>query len=391
MSREADPSAAGKSHLTLALSLAAQLPALSTSPGSVLVLTSERPIATTRLMEMGEAMLARHPDPANPTIDEMLDNVETSPVADADSLEHCLSFFLPPLLASRRTTEGSALLGEDITPKLDPPAEAETVDGVNGTQGRKRTKPPVRLLILDSLAALLRSETSLSGGGLVQRSRRLCSQSDRLKALALEYHLAIVVVNQVSDVFIGEQPRDGPEMLYAAQARHFNGQTAGGRKEAALGIVWANCVNTRIMLARTGRRKLVTLSDFAGEGSRKRKRVDTPTNQHERSGQQAEEGVGVQLGEEPSLIRRIHQVFSAYGPPGSADFVLAKSGVHVLPGSYRVVDLGPALRRRAARNAPLADNATPEDTPEGTQVGEYELGDLPEAFWDDELAVGVVD
>lgn len=360
-------------------------------------MTSERPLATTRLMEMGEAMLARHPDPANPTLDEMLDNVETSPVADADSLEHCLSFFLPPLLASRRTTEGSALLGEDIKPKEDIP-EASAIDGVNGASTRKKAKPPVRLLILDSLAALLRSETSLSGGGLVQRSRRLCSLSDRLKALALEYHLAIVVVNQVSDVFIGEQPKAGPEMLYAAQARHFNGQSAGGRKEAALGIVWANCVNTRIMLARTGRRKVITLSDLFpdAQDSRKRKRVDTPAEpqQQGRERQHEAEGVGVQLGEEPSLIRRIHQVFSAYGPPGSADFILAKSGVHVLSGSYRVVDLGPALRRRAARNAPPIEGGTPEETqgtPEGTQAGEYELGDLPEDFWDDELDVGVVD
>lgn len=355
-------------------------------------------------MEMGSAMLARHPHGDNPTLDSILDNVETSPVADADALEHCLSFFLPPLLASRMRTEGSAPMGDNLTPKTLQPADAEAVDGVNGTQGRKKTKPPVRLLILDSLAALLRSETSLSGGGLVARSRRLCALSDRLKALALEYSLAVVVVNQVSDVFAGEQ-RAGPEMLYAAQARHFNGQSAGGRKEAALGIVWANCVNTRIMIARTGRRKLVTVADLEGgeEKGRKRRRTDTPPRRTEGQGQQLEgrmgeegrvgEPVGTELSDEPSLIRRIHQVFSAHGPPASADFILARSGVHVLRNSYRVSDLGPALRRRAARASHNPDEtqvATPETQPE-EGGGEYGLGDLPEDFWEDDLAVGVVD
>lgn len=366
---------------------------------------------------MGEAMLARHTDSRNPSLQQLLDNVETSAVADADSLEHALSFFLPPLLAARRGTEGSALLGEDVGPprsqtslqadeatsssshqdeaRSRPADQAGAVDGVNGPHTARRAKPPVRLLILDSLAALLRAETALSGGGLVARSRRLCSLSDRLKALALEYHLAVVVVNQVSDVFTESLSREGPEMLYAAQARHFNGQSSGVRKEAALGIVWANCVNTRIMLARTGRRKVVTFDDLAGSSARKRKRAEAESTQEQ------EPAAGIELAPEPTLIRRMHQVFSAFGPPGSVDFVLAKSGVHVLPGSYRVLDLGPALRRRAARanvdpEASSSARDTPDtlDEPEGDEVGfveEYGLGDLPEDFWEDELAVGVVD
>lgn len=428
----------------MALALAAQLPALCTAPGGVLVLTSERPLATTRLMEMGAAMLARHPAVANPTLQQLLDHVETSPVADADALEHALSFFLPPLLAARRGTEGSALLGEDVGPpgersellrpdlEGEPPGPANGVDGVNAPAPRRRGKPPVRLLVLDSLAALLRAETALTGGGLVARSRRLCSLSDRLKALALEYHLAVVVVNQVSDVFSGTGASDAPEMLYAAQARHFNGQSASVRKEAALGIVWANCVNARLMLARTGRRRLIAPGDVGaadgadGGDSRKRRRTEAD-GRHPRAAQHAQhaqqqdgdgdrdgEGdgpAGVELADTPALVRRMHQVFSAYGPPGTADFVLARSGLHVLRGSYRVLDLGPALRRRAARSSRAAADGTaagtgtstststpgasPEPEPEPEQEA-FGLGDLPEDFWDadvaeGDLAAGVVD
>lgn len=107
---------------------------------------------------------------------------------------------------------------------------------------------------------------------------------------------------------------------------------------------------------------------------------------------------GVQLGDEPSLIRRMHQVFSAHGAPGSVDFVLARSGVHALHNSYRVADLGPALRRRAARQSLNPDEsqvATPETQHDDAEGGgaEYGLGDLPEDFWEDvgDLAVGVVD
>ncbi|TXT07377.1 hypothetical protein VHUM_03097 [Vanrija humicola] len=238
--------------------------------------------------------------------------------------------------------------------------------------------------------------------GLVQRSRHLCTVADRLKALAVEYDLAVVVVNQVSDVFFhgagGPPPGQPlPPMAYATQARLFSGQSPGVAKEASLGIVWANAVNVRIMLARTGRRRKLAADDILHG---KKRRTDA--------------GVAVSLGlefdDKPTLVRRLHVVFSPFACPGTLDYVIMPSGIHALPGTFKAITLGPALRRRDLRllaklGEQLGDADEPEPqatAPAQTQQAVDEVyddfGDLPAEFWeggdipsDDPVALGVVD
>ncbi|KLT39063.1 hypothetical protein CC85DRAFT_232269, partial [Cutaneotrichosporon oleaginosum] len=174
----------------------------------------------------------------------------------------------------------------------------------------------IRLLIIDSITALLRGQTEGSTTSLAQRSLYLSSIADRLKALAVAHELAVVVVNQVKDVFApgfgGIDPDEAlPPMLYATQARHFSGQSPGVAKEAALGIVWAISVNTRLMLARTGRRRILSDDDLR---SAKRARSDHPL-QHQTS--ETEEKV---------LVRRIHLVFSPFAHPATLDYVILGDG-----------------------------------------------------------------
>lgn len=293
----ANHSGAGKSTLTMSLAVRAGLAGFGT-----IILTSERRLATSRLVDLAASLCSETELPA------ILDNIQTNRVDDIDALEHALSFVIPPMLQAR------------------------------GSAATQTGQKPIRLLIVDSITALLRGETAISGAGLTQRSRLVCIITDLLKALAAQFNLAVVVVNQVSDSFpvptASSQSHDVP-MLYSTQAQHFSGQSPGIRKEAALGIVWANAVNTRVMLAKTGRRIAV---DQAGEG-------------HE---------------EDKVLLRRAHLVFSPFAAPGTLDFVLEQGGARGLPGSHKALDLGPALRRRDARLRAMGEEASQQSTPKAT-------------------------
>lgn len=478
----ADESAAGKSHLTLSLAVAAQLPppplpqqdeggeaVASTSAaygagGGTIILTSERVLTTTRLVELAEGMSARVDNP--PPIDEILDNVHTSRVIDIDALEHALTFAVPPMLAARRPETYSPMLGQRTGAR-----NRQAVPDEPPLRRRQRGLKPIRLLIIDSITALLRGETERSSTSLTQRSRYLCTIGDRLKALAVEYELAVVVVNQVKDVFapgfgVGLPVTSGlpgvttlngvegvtslpgvsamklnggappssqassveatalPPMLYATQARHFSGQSPGVAKEAALGIVWANTVNTRLMLARTGRRRVVTDDDLLG--IKRARTAPPPPQQHVQPAQlphapplapDAHVQADTDRSEEKELVRRFHLVFSPFAPPATLDYVILPDGIRTLPASLRLVDLGPAIRRRDLRlRAALEDEgqvfpgpapqpvAAEEDGP-GAHLGSdvYDEMDIPPELWEglddaelgempgSPLAAGVVD
>ncbi|RSH79032.1 uncharacterized protein EHS24_001960 [Apiotrichum porosum] len=404
-------SAAGKSHMTLLLALAVQQPALCDSPGGAIVINSERVLETQRLVQLAGVVRERHH--GGPPTRELLDNIHTSRVADVDALEHALQFVVPHMLAERKSSSGSALLGEVIVEGSTTPAPA-------------RGLKPIRLLILDSLAALFRGDTERSRNGLVERSKHVAFISDRLKAMAVEYGVAVVVVNQVKDVFgwsggpgsSGSQSSQpaltntlppAPTMLWATQARHF-AQMAGHNKEAALGIPWANAVNTRLMLARTGRRRMVTLQDMVRAPKRPRAGAAASNDDPDAP---FVPPPGLEVDEsKATLIRRMCLVFSPFAPPGTLDYVLTGSGLHALPGSFRAVDLGPALRRRDARlrtawasreEERAGHRREPQSTPlPATQVDDTDvfddLGDLPPEFWEgldaldeEPMAVGVVD
>jgi len=94
---------------------------------------------------------------------------------------------------------------------------------------RERRLGPVKLVVVDSLAAILRPEFRKKNAvsemkTLLTRSLWFLKTSQLLRRLAAEFSCAVVVVNQVSN---GEKD-----------------------KRASLGLTWSNCVNSRIMLSR---------------------------------------------------------------------------------------------------------------------------------------------
>lgn len=292
MSSRDSSSSAGKTQLALAFTVRAallapsppasaaaaaasssSLPGATTEDGSHAVyLSSEGHLPTPRLI----SLLPSSADPA-----AVLSRIHFLAPTSLDALLHVLAYLLPGLLARIRASGG-------------------------------RT----RLIVLDSLAALVRSSFGADRQGLAERSKALCAVADRLRAVGGAYGCAVVVVNQVADVFgdnpwtarspldyaspassasFGSSPAPSqqlhptsqlhppasqlgrpsspspfpsappaPNLAYGAQTRFFSGSSATVRKEAALGLVWANSVTTRLMLGRTDRFVPVAVRGLAG-------------------------------------------------------------------------------------------------------------------------------
>jgi DNA repair protein RAD57 len=176
-----------------------------------------------------------------------------------------------------------------------------------------------------------------------------------------------------------------PPLLYTTQGRWFSGQGSSGKKEAALGVVWANTVNTRIMLSRTGRRRVLK-PDEAGY-------IEEEIMSTRPGGNGSPGG---EEGEQKTLIRRAHLVFSPFAPPGTVDFVIRPSGISGLKGTYALDEDGAKVLARARkREKAVAGLDEGEEEENGEGGGDIEedlfgplngLDDVPEEWWN-----GIVD
>ena len=376
-------SASGKSHMMMSLAVSAQTAAW---PGSSIILLSEGQLPTDRLREMAQVHAVDEK-----AMRRMTGNIMSRRIQDAEALDHLLGWPLPRALESMRKHRYSPVAGE-----LAPTGLADG-DGVADSSRSEEgnSKLPVRLLMIDSITALFRGDMLSTHKGLLERSRLLTSITDKLKALAVEYRLAVVVINQVSDVFyrpsvpiappssfVASQSSlpsqwfsddaEPPPMAYAAQSRWFSGQSRTVGKEASLGIVWANGINTRVMLSRTGRRRRFVMDETGMRGV-KRKRKDEDERQ---TNGPEEEG-------EMLLVRKAHLVFSPFAPPATVNFVVTTTGPHSLPGTYHRLD-------EAATNGANGgehEASTPEPTTmiDGISGEVFEgLEQIPPDFWENE-------
>ena len=307
-------SAAGKTQLALQLSLLVQLPvAQGGLNGSAIYLTnSGGGLPTPRLVQL----LHEHPLLAGSRC--TLDNVQTSTTKSVSSLLHLLSDVLPASIVN--AAKAAAAAGRSAP-----------------------SRPPLKLLVIDSLAELLHHDddgAKTSTSTLAERSRNLSAIAAHLHALAATHQLAIVALNRVTDTWdrdrtqqqLADPARPG-ELLYADHARIF-GRAEGGSKSAALGLVWANQVNARIMFSRTERRHHYYRVPpqpssppgvpAAAEGGHDRKRLRV-----EGGGAVRVDDVGV---------RHLTVVFSSVCAPASVDFFIASRGVETLTND----DLGTA-------------------------------------------------
>lgn len=292
---------AGKTQLCLRLLLTAQLPeVLGGLDGSALWLCSEKGDPPVRrlaqLAKFSSAAAAASPSShAAPSTDNVF--VEKGLATPADLME-ALDRMEPLMMtakATMTTATGAGGVGVGVG---------------NGARRRRR----IRLVVIDSIAALFRDASTaaaaptgaadggagrcsgVGGDGGSQRSlyaaraAALFAVASRLKRLADDHSLAVVVVNQVTDVISDGAEEDAggvralpppphPSSSAALASSSFSSSssssrapthTAGlrlvssGREVApALGLAWASCVGIRLFLSRLAP---VGSSSFGGGG-----------------------------------------------------------------------------------------------------------------------------
>ncbi|KAL5009265.1 hypothetical protein ScPMuIL_014846 [Solemya velum] len=98
----------------------------------------------------------------------------------------------------------------------------------------------VKLVILDSVASLVRKEYSSGmGRNMAERTNFLSKQAAILKYLAEVFSIPVVVTNQITTRFGISEPEQMDEGSFGGD---------GGYVTAALGNTWSHCVNTRLIL-----------------------------------------------------------------------------------------------------------------------------------------------
>ncbi|CAG8559236.1 17865_t:CDS:2 [Rhizophagus irregularis] len=120
------------------------------------------------------------------------------------------------------------------------------------------SRSKIRLVIIDSIAANFRvAYNSSNGSTLLQRSKELCRLGTKLKEISDHFQLPIVCVNQVSDLFSKNDIREyiGNKDDNFWEYDYYQKQFLAGKgsKIPALGLVWSNTINSRIMLSRADR------------------------------------------------------------------------------------------------------------------------------------------
>ncbi|KAF9572858.1 hypothetical protein EC968_009342 [Mortierella alpina] len=247
----AGESAVGKTQMCLQLCLTVQLPAhLGGLDGSAVWLSSEGKFPYSRLETMIGHFVSKHKE-AIPslTAEEIRENIYFDSMADQETQLHIFNYQLPVLINDLRAqlehepdiTQGGHDIGQTGSATKD------------GNQSRKK---PVKLVIIDSIANNLRSDLAVpssstytedQGGSInslrtsiLQRSADICETGLRLRTVADEHGLAVVCVNQVTDVF-------RPEGALPAIDSNDSLKT----KKPALGLVWENTINARVVLQRT--------------------------------------------------------------------------------------------------------------------------------------------
>jgi len=112
---------------------------------------------------------------------------------------------------------------------------------------------PVRLLLIDSIAALVRTEYNATmGSEMHERTQKLYEVASQLKWISHQYGVSIVVVNQVTgsgfdgeqEAFIGSTWGD----LYTGLPPTAQRLMPIHGSIPALGYTWSHCVDTRIRL-----------------------------------------------------------------------------------------------------------------------------------------------
>uniref|UniRef100_M4CRH9 RecA family profile 1 domain-containing protein n=1 Tax=Brassica campestris TaxID=3711 RepID=M4CRH9_BRACM len=253
-------SGCGKKQLCLQLSLCAQLPISNGGlDGSALYLHSEFPFPFRRLHQLSRSFHLSNPSIYADHNDNPCDHVFIQNVHNVDHLF-------------------------DVMSKIESFVK------------NSKTRLPLKLIVLDSVAALFRSEFENTPSDLRKRASCFFKISGKLKQLANKFGLAVVITNQVTD-FV--ESSDGLSGLRIGNLRCL--YSSGRRVVPALGLAWANCVNSRVFISRSD------------DSICQERREDD-----ERSGSSYVSR---------RARRRFDIVFSPYLPASSCEFVITGEGI----------------------------------------------------------------
>lgn len=190
----------------------------------------------------------------------------------------------------------------------------------------KEGSKPVKLLILESITPIFQDDDAKkTSSALVDRSKGIYEVAALLHRIASEHNIAVVVINDVIDVFsppVGQPQSHEGDLLYRDQSYWFGtASTVPGedKKEAKHALVWANQINVRILLTRTERRIQVDQE----EPPLKRRRVEAAASEHEEPLPRSDDAI---------VLRRLSVVFSSISTPCSIDYIVTANGVCSLPG-----------------------------------------------------------
>lgn len=105
----------------------------------------------------------------------------------------------------------------------------------------------VKVIIIDSIAYLFRDIDGKCKGEVIERAGLLFKVGGLLKCYADKYNIAVIVTNHVVDVV-------EKSVHHAVKEQNTGGfksfVSSGRRVVPALGLSWANCVNTRLFVSR---------------------------------------------------------------------------------------------------------------------------------------------
>ncbi|XP_057779863.1 DNA repair protein XRCC3 homolog [Salvia miltiorrhiza] len=103
----------------------------------------------------------------------------------------------------------------------------------------------VKLIIVDSVTTLFRTEFSNNGADMSRRQQMFFKIAGKFKMFASKYDLVVVMTNQVVDCISGSSNESigNIETLRSSERNVI----------PALGLSWANCVNTRLMILKSNK------------------------------------------------------------------------------------------------------------------------------------------
>ncbi|KAG6547162.1 hypothetical protein Mapa_011414 [Marchantia paleacea] len=249
-------SASAKTQLCLQLSLAVQLPASEGGlNGSSLYVYTENYFPFRRLQEIANHMVATRRREGRP----FASNVRTLRPLNVNSRASGKSF--SPVEARRKlNTAGSASI---VCEGASNPCNRVFVQGIQTADNLLEYLDyvytllihpfllPVKVIVIDSIAALFRSDFDNTADEMKVRVSLYFQVAAKLKKYAEEFNLAVVVTNQVTDSFEPEMPLS-KSLFGMSRTQDSEVLVTSGRRVApALALSWTHCINSRLFLSRS--------------------------------------------------------------------------------------------------------------------------------------------